>query len=80
MKLSKYKVIFRYKNITLWRYNKVLTGKLTSRKWLDLNNKRFRRYFKGNAFYICHYKKLKIERIYYFKFINKQILLYNHNE
>ena len=38
MRLPKYKVIFRYKNITLWRYNKVLTGKLTSRKWLDLNN------------------------------------------
>nr|APC25083.1 ribosomal protein S4 [Blastocystis sp. subtype 6] len=74
MRLPKYKVIFRYKNITLWRYNKVLTGKLTSRKWLDLNNKKFRRHFRGNAYYICHYKKLKIERIYYFKFINKQIL------
>nr|APC25135.1 ribosomal protein S4 [Blastocystis sp. subtype 9] len=74
MRLPKYKVIFRYKNITLWKYNKVLTGKLTSRKWLDLNNKKFRRHFKGNAYYICHYKKLKIERIYYFKFINKQIL------
>lgn len=74
MKLSKYKVIFRYKNITLWRNNKILTNKLTSLKWADLNNKKFRRYFKGNAYYICHYKKLKIERLYYFKFINKQIL------
>ena len=74
MKSPKYKVIFRYKNITLWRNNLILQNKLLKQKWTDLNNKKLRRHYIGNAFYICHYKKLKLERLYSFKFMNKQIL------
>ena len=83
MKSPKYKVIFRYKNITLWRNNLILQNKLLKQKWTDLNNKKLRRHYIGNAFYICHYKKLKLERLYSFKFMNKQILkkyLVNYKE
>lgn len=83
MKSPKYKVIFRYKNITLWRNNLILKNKLLKQKWIDLNNKKLRRHYMGNAFYICHYKKLKLERLYSFKFMNKQILkkyLVNYKE
>ena len=83
MKSPKYKVIFRYKNITLWKNNSVLKNKFLKQKWTDLNNKKLRRYYLGNAFYICHYKKLKLERLYSFKFMNKQILkkyLVNYKE
>lgn len=83
MKSPKYKVIFRYKNITLWRNNLILKNKFSKQKWTDLNNKKLRRHYMGNAFYICHYKKLKLERLYSFKFMNKQILkkyLVNYKE
>ena len=83
MRSPKYKVIFRYKNITLWRNNLILRNKFLKQKWTDLNNKKLRRHFVGNAFYICHYKKLKLERLYSFKFMNKQILkkyLVNYKE
>lgn len=83
MKSPKYKVIFRYKNITLWRNNLIFKNKFSKQKWTDLNNKKLRRHYMGNAFYICHYKKLKLERLYSFKFMNKQILkkyLVNYKE
>lgn len=83
MKLPRYKVIYRYKNITLWKNNPVLKQKFLKRKWIYINNKKNYRYYLGNASYICHYKKLKLERLYSFKFMNKQILkkyLVNYKE
>ena len=75
---SKFKVLYYYRNIHLWK-NKSIT-KLHTKKWNALKikntrnifNKRHEYFFRGK--YICHYKKLKIERLYYFKFVNKQVL------
>ena len=38
MRSPKYKVIFRYKKITLWRNNLILRNKFLKQKWTDLNN------------------------------------------
>ena len=76
MSNSKLKVLFYYKNIKLWKNISILNTK--KKKWNGLKNNS-----KGK--YIYHYKKLKIENLYNYKFINKQILrkylaMYNDNE
>lgn len=62
---SKLKVLFYYKNIKLWKNISILNTK--KKKWNNLKNNS-----KGK--YVYHYKKLKIENLYTYKFINKQIL------
>lgn len=75
MKHSKFKVYYYYHNINLWKTKSIDT--LSKKKWIFLKNKSL--VGKNNKLYsigkyICHYKKLNITRLYYFKFINKQIL------
>ena len=65
MTKSKFKVLFYYKNIKLWKNISILNTK--KKKWTNLKNNS-----KGK--YVYHYKKLKIENLYNYKFINKQIL------
>ena len=82
-----FNVYYRYKNINLWK--NISINKLTKKKWNLLKistttpKQRYSklRYTKG--IYICHYRKLNIERLYFYKFLNKQILrkyLVNYNE
>lgn len=68
MNISKYKVLFYYKNLNLWK-NITITN-LKKKKWNNLKNNI--KVSRGK--YIYHYKKLKIENLYYYKFVNKQIL------
>lgn len=68
MNISKYKVLFYYKNLNLWK-NTTITN-LKKKKWNNLKNNI--KVSRGK--YIYHYKKLKIENLYYYKFVNKQIL------
>lgn len=84
MQNSKFKVYYYYHNINLWKYRTI--NKLQKKKWYNLKEKVTRNtqnslYTTGT--YICHYKKLNVTRLYYFKFINKQILkkyLVNYKE
>ena len=72
---SKFKVYYYYHNINLWKYKSI--DKLNKKKWVLLKSKSYKN-IDGKIYsigkYICHYKKLNITRLYYFKFINKQIL------
>jgi len=75
LKHSKFKVYYYYHNINLWKTKSI--DNLSKKKWISLKskslvNKNNKLYSVGK--YICHYKKLNITRLYYFKFINKQIL------
>jgi len=76
LKHSKFKVYYYYHNINLWKFKSI--NKLNKKKWILLKNKSYKsninkiQYSIGK--YVCHYKKLNITRLYYFKFINKQIL------
>lgn len=65
MRSSKFKVYYYYQNLNLWKFKSV--NKLKKRKWILIKQK-------SNIKYLCHYRKLNIVRLYYFKFINKQIL------
>ena len=82
----KYKVYYRYQNIKLWK--KLNLMKLHHKKWVSLKlieqqyattkNLRVIR-----PIYLCHSRKLNVERLYFYKFLNKQILrnyLVNYNE
>lgn len=66
MNKSKLKVLFYYKNLNLWKNISITNTK--KKKWINLKNTTTR------GKYIYHYKKLKIENLYNYKFINKQIL------
>ena len=57
MNISKYKVLFYYKNLNLWK-NITITN-LKKKKWNNLKNNI--KVSRGK--YIYHYKKLKIEKI-----------------
>lgn len=82
----RFNIYFRYKNIYLWKY--VSISKLNKKKWtslkLVLTKNQSTRYYKlHKGIYLCHYRKLNIERLYFNKFLNKQILrhyLVNYNE
>lgn len=81
---SKFKVYYYYQNITLWKYKNI--NKLQKKKWNNIKQKSIKingvQYYSIGK-YICHYKKLNISKLYYFKFINKQILkkyLVNYKE
>lgn len=80
---SRYKIYFRYRNVRLWRNLDVT--KLRKKKWVYLKRMNFK--FASNPFsrfnlcflrgvYLCHYKNLEVSHLYYYKFINKQILRY----
>ena len=76
-----YKLYFRYKNITLWK-NKTITN-LTKKKWMLLKASKTSILQYNRGIYLYHYKKLNLTRLYYYKFINKQLLkkyLTNYNE
>mgnify|MGYP003294562548 CR=1 FL=1 len=76
-----YKLYFRYKNITLWK-NKTITN-LTKKKWMLLKASKTSILQYNRGIYLYHYKKLNLTRLYYYKFINKQLLkkyLINYNE
>lgn len=81
---SKFKVYYYYQNVTLWKYKNI--NKLQKKKWNNIKQKSIKingvQYYSIGK-YICHYKKLNISKLYYFKFINKQILkkyLVNYKE
>lgn len=85
MKHSKFKVYYYYHNINLWKFKSI--NKLNKKKWVLLKNKSYVTSINKIPYsigkYVCHYKKLNITRLYYFKFINKQILkkyLVNYKE
>ena len=85
-----FNVYYRYKNINLWK--NISINKLTKKKWNVLQSSfntiqkqhySQSRYPNTKGIYICHYRKLNIERLYFYKFLNKQILrkyLVNYNE
>lgn len=81
---SKFKVYYYYHNINLW--NNLSINNLKKKKWQLLQQKCFKlpsNKLASIGIYICHYKKLNVSKLYYFKFINKQILrkyLVNYNE
>ena len=81
---SKFKVYYYYHNINLW--NNLSIDNLKKKKWQLLQQKCFKlpsNKLASIGIYICHYKKLNVSKLYYFKFINKQILrkyLVNYNE
>ena len=75
----KYKVYFRYQNIKLWK--NLTLQKLHKKKWLGLKSVETQTLnFKTKGFrnirpiYLCHSRKLNVERLYFYKFLNKQIL------
>lgn len=82
----KYKVYFRYQNIHLWK--KLNLVKLHHKKWNSLKvieqSTMTNKYVRGiKPIYLCHSKKLNVERLYFYKFLNKQILrhyLVNYTE
>ena len=82
----KYKVYYRYQNIKLWRklnlmnlhHKKWTSLKLIEQQYANTKNLRIIR-----PIYLCHSRKLNVERLYFYKFLNKQILrnyLVNYNE
>ena len=81
---SKFKVYYYYHNINLW--NNLSIDNLKKKKWQLLQQKCFKlpsNKLASIGIYICHYKKLNVSKLYYFKFINKQILrkyLVNYSE
>lgn len=81
---SKFKVYYYYHNINLW--NNLSINNFKKKKWQLLQQKCFKlpsNKLASIGIYICHYKKLNVSKLYYFKFINKQILrkyLVNYNE
>lgn len=75
----KYKVYFRYQNIKLWKNFNL--QKLHKKKWLGLKstetqsiNSKIRNFRSLRPIYLCHSRKLNVERLYFYKFLNKQIL------
>ena len=76
-----YKLYFRYKNISLWK-NKTITH-FTKKKWILLKVSKTSPIQYNRGIYLYHYKKLNLTRLYYYKFINKQLLkkyLVNYTE
>jgi len=76
-----YKLYFRYKNITLWK-NKTIDA-LTKKKWMLLKASKSSTLQYNRGIYLYHFKKLNLLRLYYYKFINKQLLkkyLVNYTE
>ena len=67
-----YKLYFRYKNITLWK-NKTINH-LAKKKWMLLKASKTSVLQYNRGIYLYHYKKLNLTRLYYYKFINKQLL------
>lgn len=76
-----YKLYYRYKNINLWQ-NKTIDH-LTKKKWIILKASKTTTSQNSRGIYLWHYKKLNLTRLYYYKFINKQLLkkyLVNYTE
>lgn len=67
-----YKLYYRYKNINLWQ-NKTINH-LTKKKWIILKASKATIAQNNRGIYLWHYKKLNLTRLYYYKFINKQLL------
>ena len=84
----KYKVYYRYQNIKLWRklnlmnlhHKKWTSLKLIEQQYANTKNLRIIR-----PIYLCHSRKLNVERLYFYKFLNNlfqilhHLMLYQHH-
>lgn len=71
-----YKIYFYYNNLTLRKQINIL--KLKKKKWINLKLQ-----LNQQPKYLCNFRKLNIKRLYYYKFINKQVFktyLVNYTE